>query len=186
MIHCIILAAGFGRRFRGDKLNCLVDGKPMYRHVFDRLQALSRERLCDVTLVSRPGALQNCPPSAVLHGGAEEGVSASIRAGLQALPQDGAPVAFFVADQPFLSLDTIRAFLAAYAACGRGILSAAHGEHLGNPVAFARRYEAELMRLSGEQGGKTVLKNHMEDTALFQISDEKELRDLDESIGENG
>jgi CTP:molybdopterin cytidylyltransferase MocA len=184
-MHCVVMAAGFGRRFGGDKLNFPVEGKPMYRHIYDRLQALAREQICDVTLVSRPGALWDCPPGAVLYEGAEEGVSATIRAGLKALPQDGEPVAFFVADQPFLSLGTIRAFLAAYAVCGKGILSAAHGERLGNPVAFARRYEAELMRLTGEMGGKTVLRNHREDTALFQIDAEKELMDLDVSFGEN-
>lgn len=186
MMHCIVLAAGFGRRFGGDKLNFPVEGKPMYRHIYDRLQILAGEGLCTVTLVSRPGALVSCPADAILHDEAAGGVSASIRAGLRSLPRDDVPAAFFVADQPYLSLDTVRAFLQAYASCGKGILSAACGEHLGNPVAFARRYEAELMALTGDQGGKAVLRNHKEDTALFRIEREEELRDLDVLSGGNG
>lgn len=184
MIHCIVLAAGFGRRFPGEKLNALLDGKPMYRHVLDRLFVLQSERLCDVTLVTRPGALRDCPGDAVFNLRAEEGVSSSIRCGLNALPADESPVAFFVADQPYLTAETLRAFFMHYPVCGKGILAASHNGEAGNPVVFSRRYEPLLRALSGDRGGKAVLLRHPEDTALFEVPDEKELTDLDEGIRE--
>ena len=178
MIHCIVLAAGFGRRFAGDKLNADVDGKPMYRHVLDLLTELSREGLCDVRVVTRRGALSGCD-NAVFNDRAEEGVSSSIRCGLDALPDDGLPTAFFVADQPFLKIETVRGFLRAYDACGKGILCAAWNGRGGNPVLFHRKYEAELRSLQGDVGGKAVLRRHTDDAAYYQVSGERELEDLD-------
>lgn len=178
MIHCVVLAAGFGRRFAGDKLNAPVNGRPMYRHIWDILTDLSREELCDAYLVTRRDAIFGIE-NAAYNDCAEEGVSSSIRRGLNALPQDGLPVAFFVADQPFLQKETVRGFLRAYECRGKGILCAAWNGRGGNPVLFHRKYEAELRALQGDTGGKAVLRRHPDDVAYFQVSEEKELLDLD-------
>lgn len=182
MIHCVILAAGFGRRFGGDKLNAVVNGKPMYRHVLDGLRLLAAEGLCDVTLVTRPGVLADCPEAAY-NLRAEEGISSSIRCGLDAIAEDGAPVAFFVADQPYLTVESIRRLLRSYETCGKGILCAGWEGRRGNPVIFARRYEDELRALTGDTGGRAVIRAHGDDVAICPVTREEELEDLDHGIG---
>lgn len=191
MTHCIILAAGFGRRFREEKLkhtcdgtlqtceklNTILDGKPMYRHVLDHLTALAAEDLCDVTLISRPGLLADCPVPVTENPDAAEGIASSIRRGLAALPRDDAPVAFFVADQPWLKKESIRRFLQADPAYG--ILRAGFQGRMGNPVRFSRKYEPELMALRGDEGGRAVIRRHPEDVAVFELTDARELEDLD-------
>ena len=42
-VHLIFLAAGFSRRFGSNKLFYLMDGKPMYRHVLDRLLEILKD-----------------------------------------------------------------------------------------------------------------------------------------------
>ena len=61
MIHIIYMAAGNSRRFGSNKLFYELDGKPMYRHLFDRLIEIkdrynnseSYNPLIDITVVTR-------------------------------------------------------------------------------------------------------------------------------------
>ena len=39
--------------------------------------------------------------------------------------------------------------------------------HLGNPVVIAEKYRKELMGLTGDKGGKRVVKRHMDDLYLI-------------------
>lgn len=49
----------------------------------------------------------------------------------------------------------------------------------GNPVIFHQKYVEELLELTGDIGGKRVLKHHLEDGFYYEVSNEGELRDLD-------
>lgn len=180
MIHCIILAAGFGKRFSGDKLNYIIDGKQMYRHIVDKLINLrDNGTKIDITIVSREGQLKDCPLPIVNNTFAEEGISTSIRAGLNAISKDDGPVAFFVADQPYLKQESIEVFFREFESGTAQIMCAAHDDILGNPVIFARKYEEELKKLQGDCGGKKVVLKHFEECRKFEIADIRELSDVD-------
>ena len=87
----------------------------------------------------------------------EEGVSWSIRLGIQSILgkiRKGDAVSFFVCDQPFLKMETIVSFLSGYAASGKGIGCLTYKEQWGNPVVFSEVYLKELLSLSGDVGGK--------------------------------
>ena len=49
---------------------------------------------------------------------------------------------------------------------------------MGNPVIFAYKYYEELKKLEGDVGGKCVLKKHLDDVQMFEMS-ASELKDLD-------
>ena len=54
MIHVIYMAAGNSRRFGSNKLFYPIDGKPMYRHVLERLAAIcERHSDWEIVLVSQ-------------------------------------------------------------------------------------------------------------------------------------
>lgn len=183
MIHLILLAAGSSRRFGGDKLRFPVDGVPMLRRAAGRLMAVRDGLDCDITVVVRADRASVLPDDSslriVLNPDAEQGVSTSIRCALRSLPDDGAPAAFFVADQPYLKEETILGFLRAFLASGLGLGCVSFGERTGNPAAFQSRYFPELLALTGDRGGKRVLLKHPEDCLLYEVSDEKELEDID-------
>ena len=46
-------------------------------------------------------------------------------------------------------------------------------------MVFAEKYRKELMELTGDKGGKRVVKRHMDDLYLMEVEDAEELRDLD-------
>lgn len=117
----------------------------------------------------------------------EQGISRSIRMGIEAVeasesyePGDG--ILFAVCDQPKLTLDTLKRLMERFASSEKGICAVAEAgdeKELGNPVIFSDRYWGELKRLLKDQGGKVVLKKHLEDTASVPVGDKEELWDID-------
>lgn len=180
-IKIVLLAAGSGKRFGGGKLEALVDGKPMYLHAL--------EKISDQILPDHPVVVTGNP---VIIAAAEEkhiniiqnlnpelGISHSIRLAVKDfVDKDGDwdAVMFIVCDQPWLRRKTVSSMLRAYE---DGILAARSGSRKGNPVIFSKKYAEELLNLSGDVGGRQVMKHHSADVQYFEIADEKELWDID-------
>lgn len=189
-IHCILLAAGLSRRFGSNKLLAPLDGKPLYRHTLDKLTALraAAPEQYRLYLVSRwPEVLKAALEAdwAVLdHPHSERGISSSLQLGLQAALEQAEPedrFAFFVCDQPYLQRNTIRAFLEGFAASGKGLGCLCADGIPGNPAVFSSRYVPELLALTGDTGGRRVLRAHPEDVYLHSAQT-KELWDLDRPV----
>ena len=53
------------------------------------------------------------------------------------------------------------------------------GEKTGNPCIFSKKYYRELMEITGDKGGKQIIKRYPEDVTYLKISDERELQDVD-------
>ena len=198
-LNLIILAAGQSERFGTNKLLTDINGKPMYRHVFDHLDRFYRAHSenCRVTVVSQYKeileAAQAAGFMAVHNPRPQDGISLSIRLGLEAgsgndpvkpasiddkdpHPSEGA--VFFTSDQPYLSYESIEDFLELARTSKAGMVSVVHSGVSGNPVSFDRSYYPELMELTDDIGGKRVLNSHLEDVAWFEMS-AKELMDID-------
>ena len=129
-----------------------------------------------------------------------EGVSHSIRAGILAEMPGSSPISgmcrqeagrepdayvFFVADQPWLSERTVETFLEFMKKVSDGDREShpigcisCLGEP-GNPVWFSAFYKDELLALSGDRGGKRVMKAHMDQVHFFEVEEERELWDVD-------
>ncbi|MDR1766641.1 MAG: nucleotidyltransferase family protein [Lachnospiraceae bacterium] len=118
------------------------------------------------------------------HGG--DGIASSIRLGIEAataMAHEGCAGArgfmFAVCDQPALRGETIEGFLQGFLAGHKGIGSLAQGGEMGNPAIFSEKYLPELLALSGDVGGRRVIKAHMDDVYLHEVGDAGELRDID-------
>ena len=46
-------------------------------------------------------------------------------------------------------------------------------------LLFFRKYYPELLALTGDTGGKRVMRKYMQDVALLEVPDKKELTDMD-------
>ena len=103
MIHIIYMAAGNSRRFGSNKLFYELDGKPMYRHLLERLieikdrynklkNAESNNPVIDITVVTRYREILDycaCIPDchAVLSPDSEKGIAYTIKAGIMAVQE---------------------------------------------------------------------------------------------------
>ncbi len=200
----ILLAAGAGSRFGGDKLKACVGGRPMYQIALERIKALVQSGYVqqeDVIVVSGSGrilsAAQMMGFMPVENPAPMLGISRSVRLGMRALtlgitgtaspcsmaagilqsPCDA--VMFMVCDQPYLKAETVGAMLEAWQLQPSGILRAVCGEHFGNPVIFHKDYFTELMSLYGDEGGRAVVSMHPDAVRSFEVTDPMELKDID-------
>ncbi len=181
----IYLAAGSGRRFGENKLFYELEGKSLYRHLLERLiSAASRHRDWSIFVVSRyPELLEELkefPVTGIYCKESIEGISRSIGAGVRAAAEAGAEnYAFFVADQPFLQEETAERFLEEMEQQRALLGCVACGSETGNPAWFSSNYREELLSLTGDRGGKKILKAHPEEVVYFQVADSRELEDVD-------
>jgi molybdenum cofactor cytidylyltransferase len=195
MIHIIYMAAGNSRRFGSNKLFYELDGKPMYRHLLERLIEIkdrynklkSDSPAIDITVVTRYREILDYCSSipdchAVLSLDSEKGISHTIKAGIMAVQEQKKTsmqdyYMFAVADQPYLkSQSVIKLIDKVLENKGnkRLVFSLHCGDAVGNPCVFHSSLIPQLLSL---EGGRSVAKKY--DCVYVDIADERELMDID-------
>ena len=198
MIHIIYMAAGNSRRFGSNKLFYELDGKPMYRHLLERLIEIkdrynklkSDSPAIDITVVTRYREILDYCSSipdchAVLSPDSEKGISHTIKAGIMAVQEQKKTsmqdyYMFAVADQPYLkSQSVIKLIDKVLENKGdkRLVFSLHCGDAVGNPCVFHSSLIPQLLSLEGDKGGGSVAKKY--DCVYVDIADERELMDID-------
>jgi molybdenum cofactor cytidylyltransferase len=179
-IAAVLLAAGAGTRFGGEKLlHPLDDGVAIAAHAARNLLAA----VSDVIAVVRWGdfplydMLEQEGCQVTMFQGAARGMGASLAHGVaQARGADGWVVA--LADMPRIAPGTIKAVVDALR---QGALVAApvyKGER-GHPVGFGAALRDELLKLDGDQGARAVLERHRDSVRLVECDDPGILFDVD-------
>lgn len=182
----VVLAAGAGVRFGGNKLHAPADGMPMYEKMLRNVQAFSSFPAYIVTgdeKIAKEAKKRGITP--VPNDRPEEGISLSLRLGLEAALQNPLKgVLFSVCDQPYLTVSTIQQIFHTAVLHPGSIVCAGHGGKGGNPVLWDRRYFPELLELSGDVGGRQIIQKYQEYIRIVE-TDERELNDVDrrEDIG---
>ena len=92
---------------------------------------------------------------------------------------------FFTADQPWLREKTMEGFVCEMEKQHADLGSVCQGETPGNPVWFSRKYLPDLRALSGDQGGRKILKKHPEEIRWYPVAHAKELEDVDYNFDNN-
>ena len=159
----VILAAGKGTRFSGErgesKLHAKIDQKPMYMHMMDKMQAFSSVELFIVTgdekiieEAEKRGifVVRNKEP--------EKGIAHSVVLGLKA-----------VSHQRILNDAALHK---------KNVICAGYRGQKGNPVLWPAHCFAELLELTGDEGGRQMLTKYEEKVRIIETSRE-ELKDID-------
>ncbi|RHC38684.1 nucleotidyltransferase family protein [Agathobacter rectalis] len=198
MIHIIYMAAGNSRRFGSNKLFYELDGKPMYRHLLERLIEIkdrynklkSDSPVIDITVVTRYREILDYCSSipdchAVLSPDSEKGISYTIKAGIMAVQEQKKTgmqdyYMFAVADQPYLKSQSVIKLIDRVLENTGGkqlAFSLRCGAAVGNPCVFHSSLIPQLLSLEGDKGGRSVAKKY--DCVYVDIADERELMDID-------
>lgn len=185
-ISIILLAAGDSRRFGAEnKLLHKIQGKTMFQHCLDKMLRLECRDISVVTQFDEIADIARSAGAKVLYNPhPQEGISSSVKIGLKANLSSDAWM-FAVCDQPWLTLETLEALISCYFSSGKGIAALSSGGKIGNPCIFSSKYKDELLQLTGDVGGKHVIVKHRDDTAVYQLEDEKELEDIDYKAGDS-
>lgn len=195
-LYLILLAAGDGRRFGGNKLLSEFHGKAMYRYIIEEIEKLPESLFAGKMIVTQyeqiGSDLKGMGYQVVENHESRLGISHSIHLALEAVsalkvdkknemesvPDDTA-YCFAVCDQPYLKAETMKGLIDGWLESGRGLGCLCNMGELGNPAVFSSRYLDELLALTGDVGGKRVVRKHIDDLYLYEVDDGLELVDID-------
>lgn len=178
-INLILLAAGNSKRFNGNKLLAIYKEKPIYMHIVNNVLKLEVNKIICVTQYEEiKEALLNTNINVVMNTNSSLGISSSIKLGIN-FDKEADGYMFMVCDQPFITEKTLKILLDNFINGEKGIVCVGCGNNKGNPVIFSKKYINELLSLQGDNGGKRILKGHLNDLNVVNIDNEIELFDID-------
>ena len=161
-VFALVLAAGSASRFGATKQLAEVDGVALVRRATDAAAAVCGNRLAlvvghDWQAVSKAGL--SAGGFLVCNDHYSKGLGSSIAQGVGALGHVAGAVLVVLADQPFVTADHLRALIDAWGGNADEIVATSFGESVGPPVLFGHDCFDELASLSGDSGGKHLLRD---------------------------
>lgn len=177
-LGCVVMAAGNARRFGENKLAMEIDGSPLIRRA---LLAIPPQTFARVVVVTQYPEIMRLAKdfsfTPIRNPRPELGISHTIALGLAALGGcDG--TLFQVADQPLLRRESVAALAELWRRHPDSIAALGHGGVRGNPCVFPARFYPELLALTEDHGGNTVIRAHEASLLLLDVPAE-ELHDVD-------
>ncbi|MBD2249088.1 nucleotidyltransferase family protein [Nostoc sp. FACHB-888] len=103
-----------------------------------------------------------------------EGISSSIRVGIQALNlinKEAKSVVLMVCDQPFISPQLINQLVEVYETTLKPIVASQYANTLGVPALFNRTLFAKLTTLSGTDGARQIIKKYLGEVLAIPFSE---------------
>jgi molybdenum cofactor cytidylyltransferase len=184
-VAAVVLAAGRSRRMAPHNKLLLPDrtGKPMIARVVDNVLSSGARPVLVVLghqaeaveqiLAGRPVRFVHAPDYA-------EGLSASLKAGIAAVPPESAAAVVCLGDMPLVTGRMIDRLLAAYDPTeGRRIVLPTFRGKQGNPMLWDRSFFPEILAITGDSGARFLAGKHLESVAEVEMADDAVLRDFD-------
>ena len=183
-IAAVVLAAGRSQRMRGgNKLLESLHGQPLVARAARAAIASEADPVIVVTGHQHEkvvAALEGLKVTLTHNRDFRDGLSASVHAGLAAVPSGHDGAVLMLADMPDVDADLVDRLMAAFDPVeGRAIVVATHNGTRGNPVLFARRYFPDILRVTGDTGARHVVDTNDEAVCEIECGTDAPLVDLD-------
>ncbi len=160
-VEGLVLAAGAGRRFGAVKQLAPLDGRPLLEHA---LRAVTSSPALDGVVVTLGAHAEQIAAAVDLHGARtvlvgdwQEGIAASLRAGLAAVRPATEAVVIVLGDQPGVTAEMVGRVVETARTTDCAAVRAVHGGQPGHPVLLRRALFARVAQLSGDRGAAAVL-----------------------------
>lgn len=185
VIEGIVLAAGLSTRMGVPKVLLEIDGVPL---VFRVVRAAIESTLRSIILVVDAGKihmmdrLPGCAQSRVrivVNPNPETGMSSSLKLGLAAVDPASAGAMILLADQPLITKEVIDHLLDVFEAHGQSIVLPTIGGRRTTPVIFPSCLLSELMEVTGDVGGREVIKRREDMVLSVEMGSRYDDTDLD-------
>ena len=184
-VAALVLAAGRSRRMA--PLNKLLvnddKGIAMVARVVDQALASQARPVIVVTGHERDRVEEVLAGRGVIFAHAEDfaqGLSASLKSGLAALPAQIDGVMICLGDMPLVSGPMMDRLLAAFdPEEGRAIVQPTFRGKQGNPMLWAREFVPAMMGVTGDVGARHIAALHADRLVEVEMPDDAVLRDFD-------
>ncbi|HET6607241.1 MAG TPA: molybdopterin-binding/glycosyltransferase family 2 protein [Rhodopila sp.] len=184
-IAAVVLAAGRSRRMAPHNKLLVRDknGKTMVERVVDNVLSSNARPILVVTghqAEEVEQALGRRPVRFVHAQDYADGLSASLKAGIAAVPPECGAAIVCLGDMPLVTGRMIDRLLSMYDADeGRLIVLPTYRGKQGNPMLWDRRFFSEILEISGDSGARFLVAKHAEAVAEAEMGDDAVLRDFD-------
>ncbi|MFQ5760730.1 MAG: NTP transferase domain-containing protein [Acidiferrobacterales bacterium] len=180
----LVLAAGRSTRMGAiNKLLAEIDGVPLVTCIITALLASRAEPIIVVSGHEHEQveqALSGHDVICVYNPNYRQGISTSLRRGLNAVPANTDGVLICLGDMPRISAVHIDRLIDVFDPDnGQAICVPTAGGNRGNPVLWARRFFPEMCRLTGDVGARDLITTHAELVCEVRLADQGTLIDVD-------
>jgi molybdenum cofactor cytidylyltransferase len=183
MISAVVLAAGRAERMGEQKLLLPLNDKPVLQWVLESaLSSTVHEVICvvrDLKPLLQRITLAHDRLHWLVNYAADRGQSTSVIAGLWAIDPRSEGALFLVGDQPLVRKDLIDALIERFEQSAALIVAPSFKGRARNPVLFRRELFPELLKLTGDRGGRLLIEKHKSRTDLVEWHQEMPFMDID-------
>ncbi len=182
MISAILLAAGESKRMGQPKQLLPFRGSTLLGQIVENLlQSQAAETI--VVLGSQAEKIipqiAGEPVKIVVNQDFDQGMSSSIKCGLSHISEAADGVMIVLGDQPLIEKETIDLLIERHRQSERGIILPVYNGTRGHPVIFTMKYKDELLRLTGDIGGKQIVERHPSDVLEVEVDSESVVMSID-------
>jgi len=170
----VLLAAGIARRMGTLKQLLPLGGSTLLGITLDNILAVKTGQVIVVVgagaeetrlIAGKPGV------EVVYNPRYRQGMSTSLRKGLEAVKPRYGLIMIALADQPLTSTRTYTRLVSRAAASLKGIALPVYKGQRGNPIFFKSAYLSRLKGLEGDVGGRELLELYPEDILEIEVDD---------------
>ena len=156
----VVLAAGAGRRFGGDKMLADIDGQPMIRHVASAYAELCGQATVVIAEDERlRHALDGVAADVVVNREASEGIASSIRAAVTHSRHHPA-LMIALGDEPRVDRGLVMRVMQLWHEQRPPMVVPRYNGEPGHPVLFDEAVYDELLTLEGDRGAKGLIERY--------------------------
>jgi len=184
-IAAVVLGAGRSRRMAPHNKLLVTDrsGRTMIARVVDNVLSSGVRPVLVVTghqAAEVEQALGGRPVRYVYAPDYAEGLAASLKAGIAAVPPECAAALVCLGDMPLVTGRMMDRLVSMYDPQeGRLIVLPTFRGKQGNPMLWDRRFFPEILEIAGDSGARFLIGKHMESVAEVEMADDAVLRDFD-------
>ena len=187
-VAIVLLAAGRSTRMGGpNKMLADANGQPLVAHA---VKAALASQAVEVVVVlgnmadQVKAAITAAVPAAhlrfVVNPDFAQGLSTSVRTGIEALGKDIDAAIVQLGDMPGVASGLLDRLMAAYSPVeGRSICVPTVAGKRGNPVLWARRFFPEMSKVEGDTGAKHLIGEHADLVCEVEMTGEAAITDID-------
>jgi molybdenum cofactor cytidylyltransferase len=165
----LLLAAGSSTRMGDNKMLMEINGETLLRRAAGTALAAHLDPLIVVTGYQREeaaGQVADLRCDTVFNPDHATGIHTSVRAGVDALPEDVAAVVIMLADMPFVTEAMLTDLQRGYRASAAPLVISRYGDEVkAPPMLYDRSLFAEL-RVMQRRCGREVVKRHLDEAAV--------------------
>lgn len=182
----IILAAGMSSRFAGLKALATIGDRMVLSMVVDAALASNLDRIVlvlgyesDTIIEALDVALKHQKLQTVVNPDYKEGMSGSLKFGLNSVKDQYPSIMVILGDQPLIGVQTINRMIDAFRLSPKPICQAVNKGRQGHPVCFSKPVYQALLEITGDQGARQVIKNNADNIHYLEVPESTAFEDID-------